>query len=65
MRDVWWTGEGKLMTLGDDTEVYMWDIGQKQCSIQFETCSHTFSEFCFWPKHQTGQSIQFRPKAEL
>lgn len=31
VKDVWWTGEGKLMTLGDDTEVYMWDVGQKQC----------------------------------
>jgi len=31
VKDVWWTSEGKLMSLGEDTEVYVWDVGQRQC----------------------------------
>jgi U3 small nucleolar RNA-associated protein 18 len=35
VRDMWWsTGEGgerELMTLGEDSGVYVWDVGERRC----------------------------------
>ncbi|KAH9850610.1 WD40 repeat-like protein [Lenzites betulinus] len=29
-RSLWWSGE-ELLTLGEDSEVYVWDVGQRRC----------------------------------
>ncbi|RPD58511.1 WD40 repeat-like protein [Lentinus tigrinus ALCF2SS1-6] len=29
-KSLWWSGE-ELMTLGEDSEVYVWDVGQRRC----------------------------------
>jgi len=31
VKDIWWSDEGKLMSLGEDAEVYIWDAGQRRC----------------------------------
>ncbi|KAI0825295.1 WD40-repeat-containing domain protein [Trametes gibbosa] len=30
VRSLWWSGE-ELLTLGEDSEVYVWDVGQRRC----------------------------------
>ncbi|KIJ45214.1 hypothetical protein M422DRAFT_167177 [Sphaerobolus stellatus SS14] len=31
VKDVWWSRENELMTLGEDSEVYVWDVSGKRC----------------------------------
>lgn len=34
VKSVWWTrgsGRSELMSLGEDAEVYVWDVGEKRC----------------------------------
>ena len=35
VRDIWWGrgegGGGELMTLGDDSQVYVWHVGERKC----------------------------------
>jgi len=33
MKDVWWSGtnEEQLMTLGEDSQIYTWDVRAQQC----------------------------------
>jgi U3 small nucleolar RNA-associated protein 18 len=31
VKDLGWTEDGNLMSLGEDTEVYLWDVGEKRC----------------------------------
>jgi U3 small nucleolar RNA-associated protein 18 len=33
VKDVWWsrTNEGELMTLGEDSQIYTWDVRAQQC----------------------------------
>lgn len=35
VKSLWWTsgkaGKSELMTLGQDSQVYVWDVGQRQC----------------------------------
>lgn len=30
-RALWWAPGGKLMTLAEDAEVYVWDVGARRC----------------------------------
>ncbi|KAI0735764.1 WD40 repeat-like protein [Earliella scabrosa] len=30
VKSLWWSGE-ELLTLGEDSEVYVWDVGQRRC----------------------------------
>ncbi|KAF8584954.1 WD40 repeat-like protein [Ramaria rubella] len=31
VKGVWWTDDGRLMSLGGDNEVYLWDTGERRC----------------------------------
>lgn len=31
VKDLWWTTEQQLMTLGEDSEVYLWDVRSSRC----------------------------------
>jgi U3 small nucleolar RNA-associated protein 18 len=34
VKDLWWAsgeGNGELMSLGEDAQVYVWDVGQRRC----------------------------------
>jgi len=30
-KSLWWNNEGELLSLGEDSEIYVWDIGQRRC----------------------------------
>ena len=31
IKDLWWSNDQHLMTLGGNAEVYLWDVGGRQC----------------------------------
>ena len=31
VKSIWWNNQGELLSLGEDSEVYVWDIGERRC----------------------------------
>ena len=31
VRSIWWNGQGELLSLGEDSEVYVWNVGERRC----------------------------------
>jgi U3 small nucleolar RNA-associated protein 18 len=32
VRSIWWNGQGELLSLGEDSEVYVWNVGERRCA---------------------------------
>ncbi|KAF9649072.1 WD40 repeat-like protein [Thelephora ganbajun] len=31
VKSLWWNNQGELLSLGEDSEVYVWDVGERRC----------------------------------
>jgi len=31
LKSLWWNNEGELLSLAEDSEIYVWDVGQRRC----------------------------------
>ena len=31
VKSLWWNNQGELLSLGEDSEIYVWDIAERRC----------------------------------
>ena len=31
VKSLWWNNQGELLSLGEDSEVYLWDVAERRC----------------------------------